>query len=239
MARRAAGRSRPPSPRRSPGRRAAGPRSSRPASRAWRAATAARLPPALSPPTATGPPRLQRPAHRRVGVLDRRPDTGARAPAGSRPTRTSSPPALASERQTRSKPSRSPMHQPPPCSQTSRPGARGPPCGRVDARRRRCASLARDDDVVDGVDGLHRAAALQRGLQVAGALAPRGRAGPRRRRVGELGVEQRLDLRMERGAGVTRRRASRSRWRPRRARRSALPVKPTSRCSSAGLPCVT
>ena len=122
-----------------------------------------------------------------------------------------------------------------PHEHAERLGGDGRPVG---ARPHAPALDVGDDHVLDARDLLHRPAELERGLQVGGALGLEvGRAGLVL--AGERDLEQRADLRVQAGAHalasapVPAAMAASMRW------AIARPVKPTSACSSAGLPCVT
>ena len=95
-----------------------------------------------------------------------------------------------------------------------------------------------DHDVLDARDLLHGPAELERGLQVGGALGLEVRgAGVALLRGG--GLDQRADLRVQAGAHALASAPVPAAMAASMRCAIARPVKPTSACSSAGLPCVT
>ena len=121
-----------------------------------------------------------------------------------------------------------------PHEHAERVGGHGRPVG---ARPQATALRVGDHDVLDARDLLDRPAELERHLQVRGALGLEvGRGGLV---VGGERGDERADLRVDAGAHalasapVPAAMAASMRW------AIARPVKPTSACSSAGLPCAT
>ena len=232
-------RSRSSTSRRPPGRRGAGTRGRSPR----RARGAQRPPrgsrPALSPRDRERRVRVRsrRPAQRRVGSPPAARGAGARAPAGSRPSTTTAPAALHSARHRASWASIVPRIQPPPwihtiAGQRPRRALRGTktrtrtPSASLVARRSSTGSAWPD---------------VGHGSRRRTARAPprsrRARAARAASRIswtcGWTGIARRLYPRYAVGDNEGEPTAERIRS------AIALPVNPTSRCSSAGLPCVT
>ena len=122
-----------------------------------------------------------------------------------------------------------------PHEHAERLGRHGRPVG---ARPQPPALDVGDHDVLDPCDLLHRPAELERGLQVGGALGLEV-GWPGLVRVDERDLDQRADLRVQVGAHALASAPVPAAMAASMRCAIARPVKPTSACSSAGLPCAT